>query len=225
MVNKSLLLLFSLLILALLVAVGWVFLSKEQSIPKTKISDVDTSTQDVGSEKKWSVTPTPTSAPDWKTYSHEQLGISFSYPREYCVILSDDQAFIKTFIIDIEDPQDPEVVSSCDTGVLEKGSNPILFIYVSDRMGTQEQADPEIKKFTLPSFIIDGISTERFLEGGTGSNEGAPVYVIRFVKGDFLFILSTNVHCTAQNGSCRPPRNEQFIAEIDSIAKTIRFVR
>jgi hypothetical protein len=201
------------------------FFPKEQQMPEV---------QSPSSESF--LTPLPDYAATWVAYSNEDLGISFLYPKGYCVVSrtrseataaghGNFEPYYKYFI-EIQDARDPYDTAPC-IDIFRMGIYPILSIQIFDRELSNDPRDfrqPGIKEFAFPSITIDNVVASRLLSGEGTTNKGARFYHIEFQKDNLLFSLFTSVTCTAKDGSCEPPRGESFIAEIDRIAKTIRFV-
>ena len=182
----------------------------------------------------------------WDTYVNEALGIYFMHPKEYCIGFFTKQKMNALGYYD--DPSSPEYyifvtdsremeqytvptgvqkLSPCDAP-FSPGPSHILDIEVysnRDRKAVGEEPDSEFKIFMLPSSNIQGIKARRYLTGEGKPERGVPFYHIDFQKGGFVFKLFTVVDCTAEDGSCKPPRDEQFITAIDKLAQTIRFTR
>lgn len=164
------------------------------------------------------------------TYSNSTIGISFQYPKEYCVgsftkeelgLKHDSPVEYLIMVDEIEDDTNP-----CSTP-FRPGPPSIFDIAVFSNPGQKPVEDwvkSYFKIFMLPSMAIDGIQALRFFTGEGAPEKGMPFYNILFEKDDFVFILSTEVDCTASDGSCEPPRDYKFIDHIDSMARTIRFI-
>jgi len=212
---------------------GFLFFSEEQPIPRVQNPPPEFPPAPI------IVTDTFSNTIDgWRVYSNEVLGISFSYPKEYCVgffnrrILSEwgwsRDLSGPDYYLRIGDSQETDCLALSEPGP------PDIFditVYVNrDRESLeswQSQFDPmgEIKEFDLPPITIDGIQGFRSLTGEGTTNKGAPFYNISFLTDDLIFVLGAHVNCTAKDGICKPPRDYGFIAEIDKIVKTIQFIR
>jgi hypothetical protein len=178
---------------------------------------------------------------NWKTFFNREVGISFLHPGSYCV-----GAFTRGQLIDLGHTSDPSlegfirIADSRETDCLapfEPGLDDIfqIEVFANEKgvpleewlMEQENKYDPnrEIPEFQLPPITVDSTTALRALSGEGTSNRGATFYNIWFQKGNLIVSITSAVNCTAKDGSCRLPRDEQFIAHIDTMIRTIRLSR
>jgi hypothetical protein len=238
-------------VIALLILFGFAFWPREHLMLRIQISSPSPSQM---SSPLFSL-PTPSPISDdqqipvpisamWKTYTNKTIGLSFSHPKEYCVVFRTRGELIEEghfsledlssadYYLEIQNPRDPEEGPLCQA-IFILGYYPVAFIQIFKNPEEKTLVEwlqyyemLEVKRFWLPPIALNGIQALPFIFGEGRPNTGAPGYSIIFQTDDLIFSVSVDdiPTCTAKDGSCKSSRDQQRIDEVMSIAKTIQFI-